>query len=112
MLFIVMGHDTCDVCKETGLRERRRAGRGRSITTSLLLFLFVLLIEGQDQHELPEECNEVQEEVNAVPDVILVSVFSLFNNELSVEEDKAAHDQQPHVQVCLTKPRDEVTRCS
>lgn len=68
MLFIVMGHDTCDVCKETGLRERRRAGRGRSITTSLLLFLFVLLIEGQDQHELPEECNEVQEEVNAVPE--------------------------------------------
>lgn len=103
MLFIIIEHDTCDVCKEMGA-EGEKASWERLTASSLLFFLLVLLIEGQDQHELPEEGNEIQEEVNAVPDVILISIFSLFNNELSVKEDKAAHDQQPHVQVCLEQP--------
>ena len=37
------------------------------------------------------------------PDIVLISIFSLFNNELSIKKDKATHDQQPQVQVCLTK---------
>lgn len=36
------------------------------------------------------------------PDIILISIFSLFNNELSIKKDKATHDHQPHIKVCLT----------
>lgn len=63
MLFIIIEHDTCDVCKENGdgvwgegekvSWERLTAG------WSLLFFLLVLLIEGQDQHEFPEEGDEI-----------------------------------------------------
>jgi hypothetical protein len=49
------------------------------------------------------------ERLSHLPDVILISVFSLLNNELSIKEDKATHDQQSQVQVCLTKARDDVT---
>lgn len=62
-----------------------------------------LLIHSQDHHELSEESYEIQEEVNAVPDIIFISIFSLFNNELSIKKDKATHDHQPHIQVCLAK---------
>lgn len=54
------------------------------------------------------------EQFSYLPDVILISIFSLLDNELSIKKDKAAHDQQPHIQVCLTKEGDTVTcgRCS
>lgn len=48
--------------------EGEKASWERLTASSLLFFLLVLLIEGQDQHELPEEGNEIQEEVNAVPE--------------------------------------------
>lgn len=35
------------------------------------------------------------------PDVVLVSVLCLLNDELSVKEDEAAHDEQSQVHVCL-----------
>lgn len=35
------------------------------------------------------------------PDVILVSVLGFLDDELSVEQDEAAHDEQPEVHVRL-----------
>lgn len=37
------------------------------------------------------------------PDVVLVSILGLLNNELGVKQDEAAHDEQPEVQVRLWK---------
>ena len=35
------------------------------------------------------------------PDVVLVSVLCFLDDELSVEQDEAAHDEQPEVHVSL-----------
>lgn len=37
------------------------------------------------------------------PDVVLVSILRFLNDELSVKQHKAAHDEQPEVHVCLSE---------
>lgn len=58
MLFIIIEHGTRNVC-----REMRPGGGGvklgRPGANSLLLFFLVLLVQSQDQHELPEERNKI-----------------------------------------------------
>lgn len=56
MLFIIIEHDTCNVCREM---KGGRSRDGRPGPKSLLFFLLVLLIQSQYQHELPEECNKI-----------------------------------------------------
>lgn len=67
----------------------------------LLLFLLFLLIHGKKNHQFPEDCDKIKEQVHAVPDIVLVSIFCFLNDELSVKQDKSAHDDQPEVHVCL-----------
>lgn len=65
----------------------------------LLLPVVLLLIHGQNNHELPEDGHKVQEEIHRVPDVVFVSHLSLLNDELSVKQHKSTHDDQTEVHV-------------
>lgn len=60
MLFIITEHATCNVCKEKmrGGGSGSQNGKGWMVI-SLLFFLLVLLVHGQDHHEFSEEGNEV-----------------------------------------------------
>lgn len=81
-----------------------------------LLFLPMWKERGVKQKIIPENEKRVvewksmpprfilmKEQVSHSPDIIFISIFSLFNNELSIKKDKATHDHQSHIQVCLTK---------
>lgn len=39
----------------------------------------------------------IKDQYSHSPDIILISIFSLFDNELSIKKDKATHDQQPQI---------------
>lgn len=67
----------------------------------LLLLLLVLIVHGEDDHQFPEDGDEIKEQVHTVPDVVLVSVLCFLNDELSVKQHEAAHDEQSEVHVCL-----------
>lgn len=67
----------------------------------LLLLLLILLIHGQNDHELPEDGHKVQEQVDTVPDVILVPHLSFLDDELSVKQHEPTHDGQPEVHMGL-----------
>jgi len=65
---------------------------------SVLPLLFVFLF-GEDDHELAEDVDKVEEQVDRVPDVVVVSAASLLHDELGVVQHKGAEDEETKVQV-------------
>ena len=55
----------------------------------------------EEDEDLPEDLDEVDEEVEGVGDEVLVSVPGLPDDHLGVEHDEAAEDGQPDVEVGL-----------
>lgn len=45
----------------------------------------------------------LRQEVSSSPHVVFVSVLSFLDDELSVEQDEATHDEQPQVHVSLSE---------
>ena len=55
----------------------------------------------EEDEDLPEDLDEVDEEVEGVGDEVLVSVPGLPDDHLGVEHDEATEDGQPDVEVGL-----------
>lgn len=49
------------------------------------LFLLLLFVQGQDNHDFPEDGNEIKKQIYTVPDIVLVSILNFFNDKLSVK---------------------------
>lgn len=55
----------------------------------------------ENDDETTEDADEVNKQVDGVSNEILVSVATLLNDQLSVVEHKAAHEEQTDVEVHL-----------
>lgn len=66
-----------------------------------VLSLLWLLVLGKDYHEATENVNEVQEQINGMPDKVPISSCALGNNQLSVIQHKATEQQKPTIQLNL-----------
>lgn len=67
----------------------------------LLLLPLVLVVHGENDHQFPEDGNEIQEEIHTMPNIVLISILCLLNDELGVKQDKATHDKQPQIHMHL-----------
>ena len=64
--------------------------------------VFTYLLHEKDEN-LPEDLDEVNEEVKGVGNEVLVSVPCLSDDHLGVKHDEPAEDSQPNVQMSLQK---------
>ena len=64
--------------------------------------MFTYLLHEKDEN-LPEDLDEVNEEVKGVGNEVLVSVPCLSDDHLGVKHDEPAEDSQPNVQMSLQK---------
>lgn len=72
--------------KEKKKRMETKMASARRVVVSLLsLLLLILLIHSQNDHEFPEDGDEIKKQVYTVPYIIFVSLLSFVDNELSVE---------------------------
>ena len=55
----------------------------------------------EEDEDLPEDLDEVDEQVEGVGDEVLVTVPRLPDDHLGVEHDETAEDGQTNVEVCL-----------
>lgn len=70
--------------KKKGM-ETKMASARRVVVCLLSLLLLILLIHSQNDHEFPEDGDEIKKQVYTVPYIIFVSLLSFVDNELSVE---------------------------
>jgi len=67
----------------------------------LLLSLLLLLFVSEDDEKSTEDVDEVKEQINRVPDEVVVSTSSLLHNQLGVVQNESTEDEQTGVQVQL-----------
>ena len=71
------------------------------LTPFLLISIFLLFLLHEENHDLPEDLNEINEEIEGVGDEVGISTASLEDDDLSVKHDKAAEDGETKVDVNL-----------
>jgi len=72
------------------------------LSNSHCLFpLLLLLILGQNDHQAAEDVDEIQEQINGVPDVIPVSSTAFLHNQLSIVQQEATEHKQASIQLHL-----------
>jgi len=74
------------------------------VTRLILPLLFVFLF-GKDDHQLAEDVDEVKEEINRVPDVIVVTSTSFLHNQLGVVQNKGTEDKKSKVEIDIIDQR-------
>lgn len=75
-----------------------------SLVVSLLLTSFLLSVVGEQDEDVSEELGKVDEELNCVPDVVIVSASSLLDDHLGVVEDEGERKGE-------SSPQDQRQRC-
>ena len=61
----------------------------------------MIYLISEENKDLPEDCEEVDEELQAVEDVVGVAASPLLDDELGVVHDEPAHHRQADVEVGL-----------
>lgn len=72
----------------------------RVLAYDLVLPLLLLLV-GEQDHDLAEQLHKINEQLDAVPDEVVVPTSALLDNELGIVEHEATHDEQTQVHVHL-----------
>ena len=55
----------------------------------------------QEDEDLPEDLDEVDEQIEGVGNEVLVTIASLSDDDLGVKHDESTEDGQPNVKMCL-----------
>jgi len=81
-----------------------------NILALLLLVVSIILLHQEDE-DLPEDLDEVDEQIEGVGNEVLITVASLSDDDLGVEHDESTEDGQTNVKMCLEKklgPKEDV----
>jgi len=70
---------------------------------ALLLLVVSLVLLHQEDEDLPEDLDEVDEEIEGVGNEVLVTIASFSDDDLGVKHDESTEDGQPNVKMCLEK---------
>jgi len=66
---------------------------------SVAFAILVVLLLRQNDEEAAEDGDDVDEEIDAVPNEVVVAVAFLLDNQLGVEQNAAAHHRQSQIQL-------------
>ena len=61
----------------------------------------MIYLGGQDDQEATEDVDKVQEEVNRVPNVVVVASVEALHDQLGVKQDEPTEQEQAKVQMKL-----------
>merc|ERR1719284_1157721 len=66
---------------------------------SIALAVLVLLFLSENDEKAPKDGDDVDEEIDAMPNKVVISATTLLYDQLSVIQNAAAHHRQPQIQL-------------